>query len=270
MRLFALGLLLLLLSAATGCGSNESLKTAPSPTNSPRTDFNRMRDKVVLGLATDFRAGTHAGPRGFGLCVRLGMRRALTQTQLSRLVSVFRRPGGQQLAAQALNAMAAPVGAECGGAKFVPELVGASEALGGRYPLDRLQIAARRLGIGYGPYLGVRCRPPGATGCDEVGIDLVLHRQAATVTAKIGGRWVRLRTPGLHNGVAGRDWVGYLRRVGLDRPGSPFHIPPNGRKPGTWAGSPPLYLPVRLAIGYPDESRVLGTLPRVFLSPGWG
>jgi hypothetical protein len=275
MRRLAFAPLLFLLAFGVGCGSSGSEAPAPAsgssaPLSSAATDFNRMRDKVVLGLATDFRGGTHAGPKGFGLCVRLGVRRALTRAQLSRIVSVYRRPGGQAFAAQALNAMAAPIGAECGGAKFVPELIGAAEALGGDYPLSRLGIAARRLGIGYRPYLGVRCRRPGATGCDEVGIDLVLHREAASVTAWVGGRRVRMRTPGLHNGVVGRDWVGYLGRVGFDRPGSPFHIDANGRNRGTWAGSPPVYLPVRLAIGYPDESRVLGTVPRVFLSPGWG
>jgi hypothetical protein len=278
-RLVLAPLLLFLGAVAVGCGSSGSPSSeTPAPISSAATDFNRMLDKVILGLATDFRAGTHAGPSGYRLCVRLGMRRVLTRAQLSRLVSVYRRPGGQQFAAQALNALAAPVGAECGGAKFVPELIGASEALGSVYPLSRLDIAARRLGIGYGPYLGVRCRQAGSTGCDAVGIDVVLHREAAAVTAWVGGqrvrfgagRRVRLRTPGLHNGVAGRDWVGYLGRAGFGRPESPFYIPSNGRKPGTWGGYPPVYVPVRLAIAYPDGTRVAGTLPRVFLSPGWG
>jgi hypothetical protein len=279
MRRLALATFFLLLAGlAMGCGSSGSWGSEASappagssaPLHSASIDFSHMRDKVILGLATDFRAGTHAGPDGFGLCVRLGMRRALTPAHLSRLVSVYRRPDGQQFAAQALNALAAPVGAECGGAKFVPELVGASEALAGDYPLSRLDIAARRLGVGYGPYLGVRCRRAGSTRCDDVGIDVVLHRRATAVTAWVAGRRLRLRTPGLHNGVAGRDWVGYLGQVGLDRPGSPFQIPSNGRKPGIWAGYPPVYVPVRLTIAYPDGERVTGTLPRVFLSPGWG
>ena len=268
---FALAPLLLFLALVVGCGSSGSPPVERPASISPAaTDFDRMRDKVLLGLATDFRGGTQAGPDGFGLCVRLGMRRALTRAQLSRLVSVYRRPGGQQFAAQALNALAAPIGAECGGAKFVPEMIGASEALGGDYPLSRLDIAARRLGVVYGPYLGVRCGRAGSTRCDQIGIDIVLHRQAAAVTAWVGGRRLRLRTPGLHNGVAGRDWVGYLGRAGLNRPGSPFRIPRNGRDPGTWAGYPPVYVPVRLAIAYSSGDRVLGTLPRVFLSPGWG
>ena len=112
MRPLAFAPLLFLLAFGVGCGSSgSSASEAPAPvaeSSAPlspaATDFNRMRDKVVLGLATDFRAGTHAGPDGFGLCVRLGMRRVLTRAQLSRLVSVYRRPGGQAFAAQALNA----------------------------------------------------------------------------------------------------------------------------------------------------------------------
>ena len=229
-----------------------------------------MRDKVVLGLAEDFREGTHAGPKGYATCVRLGFRRALTPEQLDRLVSVYRRPHGQQFAAQALSVLAAPIGAECGGAKYVPEPIRASQALGGRYPLSRLAIAARRLGVTYGPFLGVTCRPPATTRCDSVGVDVVLRRDARAVTAWVGGRRLALQTPDLHSGDAGRDWVGYLDHVGLERRGSPFQIPDNNRRPGTWDGYPPVYLSVRLEVSRPDDSRVLGTLPRVFLSPGWG
>ena len=191
-----------------------------------------MRDKVVLGLATDFRAGTHAGPDGFGLCVRLGMRRVLTRAQLSRLVSVYRRPGGQAFAAQALNALAAPIGAECGGAKFVPELIGAAEALGGEYPLSRLDIAARRLGIGYGPYLGVRCARPGSTHCDQVGIDVVLHREAAAVTAWVGGAEAPPADPRPPQRRR-RAGLGRLPRPGRARPArKPLLHSPERQEPG--------------------------------------
>jgi len=282
-RYLIASLSLLAVSTAFGCGSGSSARTAarePAQAASARTDGDRMResrtdyelmrDKVVLGLAKDFRAGTHAGPPRYAICVRLGMRRALTREQLNRLVAVYRRRDGQQFAAQALNTLAAPVGAECGGAKYVPELVTASEALGGRYPLSRLGVAARRLGVTYGPYLGLTCRRPGSTRCDSVGVDLVLRREARAVTAWIAGRRLVLRTPGLHSGEAGRDWVGYLDRVGLGRSGSPFQIPSNGGNRGTWAGSPAVYLPVRLKVSHPDETTVTGALPRVFLSPGWG
>lgn len=227
-----------------------------------------MRDKVVLGFAEEFRTGTHAGPQGYGLCVRLGLGRTLTQEQLNRLVAIYRRPYGQQFAAQALVRLAGSVGAECGGAKYLPQMVKASEALGGSYPLSRLVIAARRLGIVYGPYLGLTCRRSGERRCGEVGIDLVLREDARAVTAWVGGRRVLLRTPGLHNGVAGKDWVGYLQRVGLSRPESPFYLPT--RHTQRWIGSPPVDVPVRLKIVEPDDSTRIATLPRVFLSPGWG
>ena len=128
--------------------------------------------------------------------------------------------------------------------------------------------AARRLGIVYGPYLGLTCRRQGGRRCGEVGIDVVLREEARAVTAWVGGRRLSLRTPGLHSGVAGRDWVGYLRRVGLDRPESPFYLPT--RHTASWAGSPPVYVPVRLKITHPDDSAKVATLTRVFLSPGWG
>jgi hypothetical protein len=252
---------LLAVLAAVGCGSSgPDQGPAREPANAVPTNYDVMRDKVILGLARDFRAGTHAGPPRYGLCVRLGMSRALTREQLDRLAAVHRRPEGQQLAAQALNALAAPVGAECGGARYVPELVRASKALGGDYPLNRLGIAARRLGVAYGPYLGVTCRKAGSTRCDSVGVDVVLRRDARAVTAWVGGRRLVLRTPGLHSGEAGRDWVGYLDRVGLRRPDSPFHRP----------GSPAVHLSVRLGISYPDGTTVAGTLPHALLSPGWG
>ncbi len=91
------------------------------------------------------------------------------------------------------------------------------------------------------------------------------------MTAWVGGRRLVLRTPGLHSGEAGRDWVGYLDRVGLDRSRQSLPHPLERqatRPPGP--ASPAVYLPVRLRISYPDETAVTGTLPRVFLSPGWG
>jgi hypothetical protein len=272
MKLIGLAFLSLLsVLAVAGCGSGGSEQTTTrDAARAAPANYDLMRDKVVLGLARDFRAGTHAGPPRYGICVRVGMSRALTRRQLDRLVAVYRRPHGQQLAAQALNAVAAPVGARCGGARFVPELVQASAALGGDYPLNRLGIAAQHLGLVYGPYLGVTCSRPGSTRCDSVGIDLVLRRDARAVSAWVGGRRLVLRTPGLHNGEAGRDWVGYLRRVGFGRPGSPFFAAPNGRNSRTWAGNPAIRLPVRLEISYPDEATVAGALPRVLLSGGWG
>ena len=61
---------------------------------------------------------------------------------------------------------------------------------------------------------------------------------------------------------------GALLLIGLDRPESPFHLPT--KHTASWAGSPPVYLPVRLEITRPDDSTRIATLTRVFLSPGWG
>jgi hypothetical protein len=270
-RLAIVSLFLLALLTAGGCGSGDSGQAAAGePVKAVPTNYAVMRDKVILGLARDFRAGTHAGPPRYGLCLRLGMRRVLTREQLDRLLAVYRRPQGQGLAAQALNGLAAPVGVECGGARYVPELVTASAALGGDYPLGSRDIAARRFGIAYGPYLGITCRRAGSSRCDRVGIDVVLRRDARAVAAWVGGRRLVLRTPGLHSGRAGRDWVGYLDRVGLGRPGSPFHLPARGSGPGAWAGSPAVHLPVRLVIEYPDGTSATAALSGIPLSPGWG
>jgi len=270
-QLTLLSLALLAILVPAGCGSGGSAPgTEREFAKAAPTDYAVMRNKVVLGLARDFRAGAQAAPRRYGLCVRLGMRRALTRVRLDRLVAVYRRPRGRELAAQALDTLAAPIGAGCGGARFVPELVTAAAALGGEYPLSRVGIAARRLGIAYGPYLGVTCRPAGSTRCDSVGVDVVLRRDARAVTAWVGGRRLVLRTPGLHSGQAGRDWVGYLDRVGFRRPGSPFYIRSSGGRRITWNGSAAVRLPVRLQVLYPDESTTGGSLPRILLSPGWG
>ncbi|MET0557716.1 MAG: hypothetical protein ABW065_03470 [Solirubrobacterales bacterium] len=268
--LTALALLTLLLGSGCGSSTPQQRSGQERGTVAP-INYDTMRDKVVLGLAKAFRASTPAGPARFGLCVRLGMRRVLTPTQLDRLLAIHHRPGGQQLAAQALNALAAPIGASCGGARYVPELVAAAEALDGDYPLSRLGLAARRLGVTYGPYLGISCRRPGSTDCDRVGVDVVLHRDARSVSVSLGGRRLILRTPGLHTGRAGRDWVGYLDRAGLERPDSPFFVPTHDQGAPGWAGSrSAVYLPVRLKITYPDETTAAGTLPHVLLSPGWG
>ncbi len=262
---------LLAVLVALGCGSSGSEQSSVREREkSAPTNYGVMRDKVLLGLAREFRTSADAAPRRYGICVRLGLRRALTPQQLRRLAAIYRQPDGQRLAVRALDALAAPVGARCGGARYLPALGAAAAALGGGYPLSRLGIAARRLGLTYGPYLGVACRKAGSTACDRVDLDLVLRRDARAVTAWVGGRALVMRTPGLHTGRAGRDWVGYLDRVGLRRPDSPFHVPVRASSPVAWAGSPSLYFRVRMEITYPDETTATGTLPHVFLSPGWG
>jgi len=124
-----------------------------------------------------------------------------------------------------------------------------------------------RLAVTYGPYLGVRCRQPNVTRCDRVGIDVVLKVRAIGVSASIGGRRISLGTPGFHNGVSGRDWVGDLAPAGLARKGSPLNT---GSAGGHWAGDPPVYVPIRITAAYGDGSRRSMTFPRVPLRPGWG
>jgi hypothetical protein len=232
--------------------------------------LSRLRDKILRGVAADYKAGTGVGPRRFGLCLRLGLRRALTGAQLDSLAAVHRRPSGGQLVAQELNRLAVPVGDSCGGRQFVPEMIAASA---GFAKVDLGELQSRRPGVIYGPYVGVSCPRANSTGCDRVGFDLMLRRRAVAVAASVAGHSIHLISPGPvpHNaGAGGRDWGGYLDDVGLSRKDSPFRIPANGRARGVWAGQPPVYLPVRVVATYPDGRRVAFVFPRVFLSPGFG
>jgi hypothetical protein len=257
----------LLLPAAllAGCGSGGSSTASAQPLSE-----ERLRDLVVRGVGEDLRRGTRAGPSGFGLCLRLGIRRALDKPTLERLLSIARSPRGTPYAAQALNQLAVPVGDACGSRRFVPELTRAAAAL---HRVRIVNTRAHRLGLDYGPYVGVSCPGPNRTACDRVGIDLVLRRAAVSVRATVGGRPVALTTPGPvpHDaGAAGRDWGGFLGGVGLRRPGSPFEIPAGPRSHARWTGRPPVYLPVRLLVTYPGGRRKALSLPTVLLSPGFG
>ena len=162
------------------------------------------------------------------------MRRLLDEPELSSLASVYRRPAGQQLTAQALSPLAVPVGDRCGGRRFVPEMIEASMA----FRAGRLEIRRPAgLGLVYGPYIGVACPQAGSTRCDRIGFDVVLRRRAEAVSATVAGRQIRLTSTGhiAHNTKAKeRDWGGHLRKVGLERHGSPFQIPTNGRSRGLW------------------------------------
>jgi hypothetical protein len=211
-----------------------------------------LRGKVVTGVGEDFRGGTHAGPKGYGICVRVGIGRALDRATLRHLLAVSRRPHGGAHAAQALNALAVPIGDACGGRRFVPELVHAAAALRGARLVDS---RAHRLGLEYGPYLGISCPRPSRRACDRIGVALVLRREARSVAAIVAGRRVQLVTPGPvpHDADAvGRDWGGFLENAGMRREGAPT------------------YLPVRVAIVYPGGRREMLRMPPVRVSPGFG
>ena len=266
-------------TAAAGCGSatpeTESADLAPAVAALRRDAadqaralrFRRLREAVVRGARRDFAIGTGVGGRRYESCVLALLREALDRATLTRLVAVYRRPDGQPFAAQALNQLAVPLGARCGHPYFVPELVEASRALRGSH---LAAAGTERLKIDYGPYLGVRCRRPYHHGCDLVGIDVVLRHAATRVLALVGDRRLALRTPGMHDGVRYRDWVGTFRDAGFDRPGSPFRIPDRGRASGVWGGSPPVYVRVELRVDFATGRHARALLPDVFLSPGWG
>jgi hypothetical protein len=185
------------------------------------------------------------------------------------LLAVARGPYGRQFAAQALNRIAGPIGDRCGGRRFVPELIAASEALAGA---RLVESRAERLGLDYGPFVGVACAGAASVRCDRIGVELVLARPARAVVATVAGRRLRLITPGPvphARGAAGRDWGGFVERAGLRRAGSPFYVRAYGRGSGHWAGSPPLYVPVRVAVVRRDGGRAVLDFPRVFVLPAF-
>jgi hypothetical protein len=251
-RLSAIFVGLCLLVGFAACGGSGEKVTAEAPPNSGPQSEEVLRSKIVTGVGEDFRSGTQAGPKGYGICIRVGIGRALDRAALRRLLIVSRRPRGSAFAAQALNAIAVPIGDACGGRRFVPELVHAAAALRGARLVDS---RAHRLGLEYGPYLGISCPRPSRRACDRIGIDIVLRREARSVAVIVAGRRVQLVTPGPvpHDaGAVGRDWGGFLENAGVRREGSSPH------------------LPVRVAIVYPGGRREMLRMPQVRVSSGFG
>jgi hypothetical protein len=226
----------------------------------------RLRDAVVRGLGRDFAAGTGVGGPAFESCLEALLREALDRPTLTRLVQVYRRPDGQAYAAQTLNILAGPLAARCGHRYLVPEMVDAADGLrGGKL----LGAAVRKLGVTYGPYLGVRCRRPGHIACNRVGIDVEFGHAATAVVAVLGGRHLRMRTPGMHSDVRYRDWVGTLTDAGLTTVGSPLAID-HTYGPRRWSGYPPVYVPIEFRVTDADGARARAQFSHVLLSPGWG
>lgn len=111
--------------------------------------------------------------------------------------------------------------------------------------------------VTYGPYLGMRCRHVGYGRCGRVGIDVVFRRDATSVAATIGGQTIRLRTPGLHDGVEYRDWVGTFTHADL----------PSGRHNRNRELA---YVPVELRVEFASGRRAHLHFPHVLVSSGWG
>jgi hypothetical protein len=218
--------------------------------------LDRVRDAVVRGTSADFAIGTGIGGPPFEACVKGLMREALDGPTISNLVAVYRRPGGVAYAAQALNALAGPLAADCGHRYWVPELIEAARGLRSGRPIG---AALAKLGVTYGPYLGKRCRHVGYPGCERIGIDVVFGHAATRVVALLGGQQIRLRTPGEHNGIGYRDWVGTFTHTGL----ACTHQFSNRR--GHLA-----YVPVELVVDFATGRRARALFPHVLVSSGWG
>lgn len=237
-----------------GSASASGSGTAGSVHGRQAAYFELVRSAVLAGLRRDFREGTGIGGRPFESCLEGMLRERLDPPAITSLVAIHRTPAGNAYAAQALNGLAAPLAARCGHRYWVPELVGAAEGLSFGHPTG---AAVRRLDLTYGPYLGRRCAPPGRRNCERVGIDVVFRHAATRVVAISGAQVIRLRTPGKHDGVRFRDWVGLFTHAGFPRP-------------SRGAGGTIVYAPVELRVRFADGRRVAALLPHVALMPGWG
>lgn len=217
--------------------------------------LDRVRDAVARGAATDFARGTGIGGRPFEACVKGLLREALDGPTIANLVAIYRRPSGTAYAAQALNALTAPLAASCGRRFWVPELVEAARGLRNAAPIG---AAIKKLGVTYGPYLGKRCRHTGYAGCELIGIDIVFGHAATRVVAIAGDQRIGLRTPGKHNGVRYRDWVGNFTHAGLSRPRADHRA------------TDLVYVGVELRVHFADGRRAHAFFPHVLVSSGWG
>jgi hypothetical protein len=237
-----------------GCGAGASSSSPVASSQGRVAYLDRVRDAVVHGAATDFALGTGIGGPSFEACVKGSLRGALDGPTIGNLVAVYRRPQGVAYAAQALNALAAPLAAACGHRSWVPELVEAARGLRSAAPIG---AAIQKLGVTYGPYLGMRCSNAGYGRCERVGIDVVFGHAATRVVALAGGEAIRLRTPGQHNRIRYRDWVGTFTSV--DFPRRNHH-----------RDQALVYVPVELRVHFADGRRARALFPHVLVSSGWG
>jgi hypothetical protein len=128
----------------------------------------------------------------------------------------------------------------------------------GRSGTDLDAAAKARLGLTYGPFMGLRCsHPVPKTACERIGIDIELRRPANAVVAIAGDKRIHLRTPGEHGGARRRDWVGTFTDAG---------IAPGSHERGTNVTR----VRVELRIRFADGRRARAYFPHVLLAPGWG
>jgi hypothetical protein len=119
--------------------------------------------------------------------------------------------------------------------------------------------ATQVLGVTYGPFLGKRCRGIGYPRCERIGIDVVFRNPATRVVAIAGDQQIKLRTPGKHNGIQHRDWVGTFTETGL------AHTHKSANRSGEL-----LYTPVELRVTFATGHTVRALVPHVLVTSGWG
>ena len=131
----------------------------------------------------------------------------------------------------------------------------------------RLELMRGSNGREKGPYMGVSCPKPNSIACDRVGLAVWVAKPAATITADIAGRELRLRSP-RPTRAEGREtyWEGFLQPAGL-RDG-PLKVKPD-RGTEYWRGLHPVSARVRVRATYRGGGAASRTI-RVPLAAGWG
>jgi hypothetical protein len=117
------------ITACGGGGSETSGFGAGATPHLPLTgaEAEQVRHAVIAGAARDFRTAVQ-GPHGFEDCFTSKLRGELSRDRLEQLVGTHEVDGNAE-AAQALNGLGAPLGDECGGRRWVPELTEAASGL---------------------------------------------------------------------------------------------------------------------------------------------
>jgi hypothetical protein len=130
-------------------------------------------------------------------------------------------------------------------------------------PIPPVKVVAPGKVFSQSPYMGVTCRVPNSTACDDLGLAVWLKRPAVAVNAEMRGRVFSLDDRQWSGPVRHHRrtmFAGFLRAARL-RP--TFHLPPR------WEGQPARNPLVRMRIDY-GRGAVVEARLRVSLSPGWG